>query len=604
MAKNSFHKIVFISLSILFLLLGLYGNKQLNRSLREPFKWKNWKGQVVITDIFSDRTDHLSEIVKGDVLIKVGGKKIQKGQELEFLFDSGKLALNQPVSFTILRGASELIISDYPVRRYRDRYIILNLILGLLFWGIGVFVFLKKQTEKTTWIFSWVGMILTVMIMTIYPRYPVTVQSLEYFFSASFFAIYLLAPALILYFALLYPKEKQLIQTYKIIPFFLFIPSLVFIVLIEFFYYYTTHFQSLEYYRIFQTIYTWFRAYYFLYLIMSIGSMIHSHVQSTTKEARNKIQWILWGLCIGTFPFLFLWTLPEVIGTSPLIPQEIYYIFLIAIPLTFTFSIIKYQVMDIEFVINRSIVYTILTGLIVGLYLLVVGVAGQFLHGLGQPSNLLIIIFTLVAAIIFSPIKHYVQLLVDKTFYRIQYDYRLAIKDFGRSLSTANTHDELLMLLIEKINSVIPIKKIACLLNSSSTNDFVIQKSFGIPENKKARLKIDSSSALSRTLQQVRAPMVKKGKTEFSDVAILPEETAFEEHGFDLLLPIVFRKNIVGFLLLGQKESETRYFEEDLQLLIQMVDDSNRAFERIKLQEEMILERAEKEKLEELRNAN
>ena len=600
MTKNLFHKLFFSSLSILFLLLGIHGNKQLKHNLREPFKWKNQGKEVVITDILSDRFKQSGSVVKGDLLIKVEDKIIQKGQELEFLFDTEKFDLNRPVSFTIRRGANELIVNDYPVQRYKDRYISLNLILGLLFWGIGIFVFLKKQGEKATLVFSWAGMILTVMIMTIFPRYPQTSQSFEYLFSAVFFALYLLAPALILNFALLYPQEKQVIRTYKIIPFFLFIPSLVFITLIEISYYYTTQFQSLEYYRIFQTTYHWFRTYYFLYLIMSIGCMIHSYAQSTSKEARNKIQWILWGLCIGTFPFLFLWTLPEVIGFSPLIPQEIYYIFLIVIPLAFTFSIIKYQVMDIEVVINRSIVYTILTGIIVGLYLLVVGVAGQFFHGLSQANNLMIIIFTLVAAIIFSPIKQQVQVLVDKTFYRIKYDYRLAIKDFGGSLSAANTQDDLFQLFIKKISMAIPIKKIVLLQRDNSTNNFTVQKSFGLSDNEKGKFGINSSSELVRIIQRVQAPMAKKGRTDLSDIATLPSETIPGETGIELLIPMAYRKEIAAFLLLGRKLSETRYFEEDLLLLNQMMDMVVRALERIKLQEEMILERAEKEKLEEL----
>jgi len=387
MSQKTIYKILFLFLSILFLLLGFYGNRQLQNRLREPFNWKNQGGQVVITEILSDQIKLNYGSLKGAKLIKVENEIIQKGQELEYLFDSEKFHLNQPFSFLVRQGTQELVISAYPMQRYQDRYITLNLILGLLFWGIGVFVFLKKQGEKATRVFSWTCLILTVMIMAIYPRYPLSTQSFEYLFSAAFFALYLLAPALILYFTLLYPKEKKIIQTFKTIPYLLFIPSLIFITLIEISFYYTTHFQSLEYYRIFQSIYNWFRGYFFLYLIMSIGSMIHTYVQSTSKEGRNKIQWILWGLCLGSFPFLFLWTLPTIIGSSPLIPLEINYIFLTVVPLAFVFSIFKYQVMDIELVINRSIVYTILTGIIVGLYLLLVGVAGQFLHGLSQDDR-------------------------------------------------------------------------------------------------------------------------------------------------------------------------------------------------------------------------
>jgi signal transduction histidine kinase len=600
MVKNTLYKIFFLFLGILFLLLGFYGNKQLKLRLREPFKWKNWNNEVVITDTLSKAMKQPGGILKGDILIKVEDKMIIKGQELEFLFDSGSFDLDQPVYFTVRRGTNELIVSDFLVPGYRNMYILLNLFLGLFFWMIGIFVFLKKQTEKATRVFFWAAMILTVIIMTIYPHYPQSTQGIEYLFSIFFFALFLLVPALILYFALLYPQRKQVIQRYKIIPFFLFTPSLVFIVLIEISYYYTIQLLSLEYFRSFHAIYNWFRGYYILYLMMSIGSMIHSYVQATSKEEKNKIQWILWGLCIGAFPFLFLWTLPEVMGFSPLIPQEINYIFLILIPLAFSFSIIKYQVMDIEIVINRSIVYSILTVIIVGLYLLVVGIAGQFLHNLGQPSNTMIFIFTLGAAIIFSPIKQRVQILVDKTFYRIKYDYRLAIKDFSRSLTATISLQELIHLFVQKINQAIPIKKMAVVLRDNSTNNYTVQESYGISEKEIIILSSNSTTELIQIIRKLKGPMVKKGRAEFSENALLPDNFSNKLKDIELLVPKVYQNEVIGFLLVGQKKSEIRFFEEDLQLITQMMDMAVRVFERIKLQEEMILERTKKEKLAEL----
>ena len=77
-----------------------------------------------------------------------------------------------------------------------------------------------------------------------------------------------------------------------------------------------------------------------------------------------------------------------------------------------------------------------------------------------------------------------VQVLVDKTFYRIKYNYRMAIKNFGRSLSTANSQEELIRLFFEKLNKAIPAKKIAFLLHDSSTNYYTVRKSYGISEKK------------------------------------------------------------------------------------------------------------------------
>jgi len=601
MKKNSLLKIFYIFLSVLFLLLSIYGNNQLRQRYKAPFKWKNDSGHVVVTDNQPDRSSPASRFVIGDILLDVNNIPVITGQELEFLFDIYNLDKTKSVSFEIKRSGQNIVITDYPIQGYKNRFIILNLILGLLFWVIGVFIFIKKQKEKATQVFSWGCMILTVVIMTIWPKYPQVPHGVDYSFSAIFYALYLMVPALILYFTMLYPKPKAFIQRSKIIPWLLFMPSFVFIALVEITYFNAIQFKSPEYIRTFYTYYNWFRLYHILYLIAGIGCMIHTYKLSSTKESRNKIQWILWGLCFGIVPFLFLWTLPQILGFSALIPQEVNYIFLTVIPLAFGFSIVRYQVMDIEVVINRSIVYTILTGIIICLYLLVVGTASQLLHGLSQgPSNLMIIVFTLGAAIIFTPIKQRVQKFVDKTFYRIKYNYNLAIQDFGRSLAKTNDTDELIALFIKKINAAIPIKKIVFLLLNSTADVYSLNSSYGISKEDRVNLSFGLSSELVQCIKKNRMPMAKKGKVEFSGLATLPSEEQLDKIDIELLLPMVHQQKLIGFLMLGRKESETRFFEEDMQLFTQMIDESIRALERIKLQESMILERAAKEKLEEL----
>ena len=82
----------------------------------------------------------------------------------------------------------------------------------------------------------------------------------------------------------------------------------------------------------------------------------------------------------------------------------------------------------------------------------------------------------------------------------------------------------------------------------------------------------------------------------------LPVNLAPTIRDIELVIPAVLQDKLSGFLLLGEKLSGKRYSEEDLDLLIPLIEEAFIAIERLRLQESVIVERTEKEKLEELNN--
>ncbi|UCE04824.1 MAG: PDZ domain-containing protein [bacterium] len=599
MKKKLLERIFFIVMSLLFLVLGLIG---INRSTFRPdveFKRENRGNHVVVSEVMPGGIAEKSGLEKGDLLIKMNGKSLRNRQELEFFLISRKPG--QRISFDIQRGVEKLALSLILAPKFGKRFIILNLLSGILFWTIGIFVYLNKTAEQAARVFYWGCMTIAIAIMMVWPGYPYDADVMGYILPTIFFILYPLTPALILYFTTLYPEEKHNFQKYKFLPLIFFSPSLIFIILLETSYLSTIYLKSLDLYLTFYHIYNLFRAYFILYLLISVGYLVHSYKISDTRESRKKIQWILGGICLGTTPFFIFWTFPQVLGFSPLITEEINYIFLLMIPLAIAFSIVKYQVLDIEVIINRGIVYALFTGVIISLYLVLVALAGHFFHSINpKTSHVIVIIFTLIAAVLFSPIRQRLQVFVDKTFYRVKYNYRLAINDFGKALVSSYNRIELIDLIIKKINAVIPVHKIALMLLSPSDKIFNVSGSQGMTEEEKRDLRFEFASELVQIVNSRNVPLVKKGRAELSDVAELPPMVVLDKIGIELLIPIALQEKFMGFLIMGKKLSEARFSEEDLELVSAMIADGFMALERLRLQEAMIIERSEREKLEEL----
>ena len=76
---------------------------------------------------------------------------------------------------------------------------------------------------------------------------------------------------------------------------------------------------------------------------------------------------------------------------------------LLFIPLSFGFAMLRYRLWEIDLIINRTLVYGILTVIVVGVYVLIVGILGTLLHA---PGNFLIsLLATGLVAVLFQPLR-------------------------------------------------------------------------------------------------------------------------------------------------------------------------------------------------------
>src|SRR5207247_10945746 len=95
------------------------------------------------------------------------------------------------------------------------------------------------------------------------------------------------------------------------------------------------------------------------------------------------------------------------------------------------------RLLDIDVLILRTLVYTTLTVLLVVLYVSLVFVFGTLLRGLfgqQQQNSLVIVASTLVIAALFQPLRHGLQKVIDRRFYRSKYDATKTLASFSTTL--------------------------------------------------------------------------------------------------------------------------------------------------------------------------
>jgi hypothetical protein len=114
-----------------------------------------------------------------------------------------------------------------------------------------------------------------------------------------------------------------------------------------------------------------------------------------------------------------------------------------AMPVAVGVAVLRYNLYDIDHIINRTLVYGALTVLLAAGYVATIlalqgigdlVVQAPFRAFLGQESALATVAATLAMAALFNPLRHRIQSFIDRSFYRSKYDAAKTLEEFSMKL--------------------------------------------------------------------------------------------------------------------------------------------------------------------------
>jgi hypothetical protein len=116
----------------------------------------------------------------------------------------------------------------------------------------------------------------------------------------------------------------------------------------------------------------------------------------------------------------------------------------IGVPVAIGVAMLRYHLYDVDLLINRTLVYGALTGILALVYLgSVVALQAFFRYLTGQDSQLAVVPSTLAIAALFSPLRRRIQSFIDRRFYRRKYDARKTLEAFSAKLRDETDLDAL-----------------------------------------------------------------------------------------------------------------------------------------------------------------
>ncbi len=210
-----------------------------------------------------------------------------------------------------------------------------------------------------------------------------------------------------------------------------------------------------------------------------------SYRRATTPLLRQQLKWVTRGTLLAVLPFTLFSAIPYLLNLNPpRLLTDLAGLSLVFLPLTFSWAIVRYRLMDTDLIFKRGVAYTLASALIVSGYFGIVALISVGVH-IRLPEAVrewgLVIAF-LVTAAIFDPLKRRIQGWVDRAFDRHRYDYRKALVEFGRGLSTETDLDALLHAIVEQLPRTLLVARVAIFL-AGEAGDLRLAASHGLPEN-------------------------------------------------------------------------------------------------------------------------
>jgi two-component system, NtrC family, sensor kinase len=235
-------------------------------------------------------------------------------------------------------------------------------------------------------------------------------------------------------------------------------------------------------------------AYDAIFYLLAALLFLRSYSRANTPLLRQQLKWVTRGTLLAVLPFTFFYAVPFLLHLEP--PRLLYNLAglsLIFLPLTFAWAIVRYRLMDTDLIFKRGVAYTLATALLLGGYFGIIALISVWVHN-AMPETVRewgLVLAILITAAIFDPLKRRIQGWVDRAFDRHRYDYRKALVEFGRGLSSETDLQALLNSIVEQLPRTLLVARVAVFLVEDSGR-LRLAAAHGLPEDlEKERRKAD-----------------------------------------------------------------------------------------------------------------
>lgn len=515
--------------------------------------WIEQNGRLTANGVEANGPGAKAGVKIGDAVIGVNGESITGKPDLEH--QEFRTGVWSKATYSLLRGQVPVEVSVILVPADRS----LNgwwRLIALVYFCIGLYVLLRRWTAPGSlhfYIFCLVSAIFYSF------RFTGKLNPFDWTIYWSNAVAGLLQPALFLHFVLIFPEKREIVKKRSWIVPLIYMPALLLACIHVFV---LSRLKASE--RLLWNIDRLQMSYLTLFFLAAAVVLWISYRRATRTILRQQLKWVTRGTILAVVPFTLFYSIPFLWGVLPTPAMDASVLSLGLLPLMFGYAIFRYRLMDVDLIFKRGMVYTLAAAAVAGTYFAMIGGIAELVHArVPSTGPYGLVMAIVVTALLFDPVRKWIQERVDQFFYRTRYDYRRTLIEFGRELSAETDLNKMLSSVVDRLSRTLLVDRMAIFLTANEPQErFLLVKSFGMAQTNG----LDFSF-----LGEPRTEM-EAGHLFFENTHLVPREKpeaqdAIRKLDLNYYIPCRAQKHMIAVLGLGKTVGGEMLSSEDVDLL-------------------------------------
>jgi signal transduction histidine kinase len=307
-----------------------------------------------------------------------------------------------------------------------------------------------------------------------------------------------------------------------------------------------------------------------LSLLPFVCNILWEYYKTTSHLIRQRIRIISVGF-LGAFAFpAALAFLSGIMGGGVTVNYSVFTMFLF--PLSLGYAIVKHDLFEIDIVLKRATYYLTLTAILTLSYVVFLSAVNWLVRSweLTQ-SPMFSLLYTIIAVLLLNPLKDRLQQIIDRLFFRLHYDAKKVLETTSSSLAATLHLDAILSCVWNTISETMGVLQGGILLRDSNTCQYRIV--YPSPAHQPG---LPCDHPLVHTIE-LHAQVVSVYDVDEEETLTQEQEAQQQALGTlhaQLLVPLIFKGDVLGLIAVGQKESGQFFSADDRNFLHTLANQS------------------------------
>jgi len=304
-----------------------------------------------------------------------------------------------------------------------------------------------------------------------------------------------------------------------------------------------------------------------VYVVVASVFLYQGYRRVTNPRIRTQTAIVIWGIrvAIGLYIIAFIFPILGIFELTESLQMTVAIVSLLTGVGSIVYAIVRYQFLDIRLLVRQSLVYTLTSGVLVGIYILIINQLGRITRSiLGRDAPLIDVAFIIVALVFFQPVMTSMDNVIKRFFIRDRADFRNIAEQFSRQLATLFDLGALRDNVTSILKNLMLVENVWFCLYDWTSDEYHVTAGTDMD---KLEVSFNPADPFIKQLREHQKPIPFEELLGATQAENSPCCDYVKTHPSEMIIPLQDANRVLGFVALSPKVSGYSYNYEDITTL-------------------------------------